>query len=120
MSLCLSSSLPARAGPASPCPRGLTVLLTVLFRSPRPVCFPQFIGRKALLLLWLAFIAAFLATQVRSGQFSEWMAGLQLADALATAKEFAGDMLAMLRERVAAARGGGGMGGMGGGGDGAY
>jgi len=98
-------------------------LLTLFFRSPRPVRFPlQFIGRKAFLLLWLAFLAAFLATPVRSGQFSEWLAGLQLADALATAKDFAGDMLAMLRERVAAARGGmgGGMSGGVGGDDGAY
>ena len=68
----------------------------------------QFIGRKAFLLLWVAFLAAFLATPVRSGQLAEWVEGLQLADAFATAKDFTADMVASLRERIAAARGGGG------------
>ena len=45
---------------------------------------------------------------MRSGQLAEWVEGLQLADAFATAKEFSADMFATIRERIAAARGGGG------------
>ena len=71
-----------------------------------------FIGRKAIFVLWLAFLAAFLKAPMNTGELQEyvtglkeWAADLHIGDALASAKDGIADAVAMVRERIAAARG---------------
>ena len=84
-----------------------------------------FLGKTAIMFLWIAFLAAFLTPVARSGQLQEWcqdtsatvsrmtkrmleaVKDLRVRELIAMAKERVSSAIANVRERVGAARGGG-------------
>ena len=63
-----------------------------------------FIGRKAIFLLWCAFLAAFILP--KRLELQEWAADLQAGEVAATIARGLAGGVAQLRERISAARGG--------------
>ncbi len=61
-----------------------------------------FFGRSTILLLWMAFVAAFVVP--KRHQLLEWAADVQVTDLLVSTREALAGTLALLRERLAAMR----------------